>query len=989
MAEDKGDTKEQKAQSPVESENTNSSPDTNTINNKKVKRSNVSKGRMAPCQVRMLDGTDFECHVERRGKGSEIFDQMCDHMNLLEKDYFGLSFMDTDNARSWLNHEKRISKQVKSGPWVFQFEVKFYPPDPSQLQEDITRYQLCLQVRSDILSGKLPCSFVTHALLGSYLVQAELGDYEFEEHGTNYLSDFFFAPNQTPELEEKVMELHKQHKGQTPAEAEVHYLENAKKLAMYGVDLHHAKDSEGVDIMLGVCASGLLVYRDRLRINRFAWPKILKISYKRNNFYIKIRPGEFEQFESTIGFKLANHKAAKRLWKVCVEHHTFFRLMSPEPPPKQKVLPHFGSKFRYSGRTQYQTRMASALIDRPPPDFERTLSTRQLASRSMDGGMSALGYSKDRPSPEKRPDETKRHTLAGAPQTPHTNAVDDAQSNKSKSPTSEKSIKDGEEIRKEGKKPVGGVAVLPPVDIRRVEAQHATENAKSPKKTETKPLESGKKPIDQKREESPKPIKNTHGPLTSTPHHPTTIGKITIVPESEDKKPLTTSPGSPYTKEYSHDVDESSDRRPYSPKDFGFTYVEQKEPSSPQLDGTVVPGKRATALAFTYIPPASEEASKTTQNADKPITAEQKNEKKAPSDKKPKSPSTPKSVGTGKDLDSSSNSSVHSSTSSLDQYGTEKAAKAAEAAPPVSVTVATTVNKDPKQKEAPGKPQKKEKAQKEKPPKKEKPSKKDKPQKEAKPEKKDKTAKKEEPKVDKTESATPKGIVSTKPVIVGVVPASGKKDAASPPIKQDIVKPTLLESKLSTVTKEHVDPKPEDKGVTKSKSTSTVLNEQRVVTQQVSKSTKVITGTLDDIQPAIVKTETIKYSPSPVDNEQHSTTSVPLVATESRKVVYPLENSSNKSPPQSPSPPILSEEMGEMISTSTVSSKTRTVETVTYKTEKDGVVETRVEQKITIQSDGDPIDHDQALAEAIQEATMMNPDMTVEKIEIQQQSSSP
>uniref|UniRef100_W8AI32 Protein 4.1 n=2 Tax=Ceratitis capitata TaxID=7213 RepID=W8AI32_CERCA len=77
---------------------------------------------------------------------------------------------------------------------------------------------------------------------------------------------------------------------------------------------------------------------------------------------------------------------------------------------------------------------------------------------------------------------------------------------------------------------------------------------------------------------------------------------------------------------------------------------------------------------------------------------------------------------------------------------------------------------------------------------------------------------------------------------------------------------------------------------------------------------------------------------------------------------------------------------GEIVSTQTLSSKTRTVETITYKTERDGIVETRVEQKITIQSDGDPIDHDKALAEAIQEATAMNPDMTVEKIEIQQQT---
>ncbi|KFW73914.1 Band 4.1-like 1, partial [Phalacrocorax carbo] len=203
---------------------------------------------------------------------------------------------------------------------------------------------------ADIITGRLPCSFVTHALLGSYAVQAELGDYDAEEHMGNYVSELRFAPNQTRELEERIMELHKTYRGMTPGEAEIHFLENAKKLSMYGVDLHHAKDSEGIDIMLGVCANGLLIYRDRLRINRFAWPKILKISYKRSNFYIKIRPGEYEQFESTIGFKLPNHRSAKRLWKVCIEHHTFFRLVSPEPPPKGFLV--MGSKFRYSGRTQ-------------------------------------------------------------------------------------------------------------------------------------------------------------------------------------------------------------------------------------------------------------------------------------------------------------------------------------------------------------------------------------------------------------------------------------------------------------------------------------------------------------------------------------------------------------------------------------------------------------------------------------------------------------
>nr|XP_013005740.1 band 4.1-like protein 1 isoform X13 [Cavia porcellus] len=343
----------------------------------------AKKYKSAICRVTLLDASEYECEVEKHGRGQVLFDLVCEHLNLLEKDYFGLTFCDADSQKNWLDPSKEIKKQIRSSSWNFAFTVKFYPPDPAQLTEDITRYYLCLQLRADIITGRLPCSFVTHALLGSYAVQAELGDYDAEEHVGNYVSELRFAPNQTRELEERIMELHKTYRGMTPGEAEIHFLENAKKLSMYGVDLHHAKDSEGIDIMLGVCANGLLIYRDRLRINRFAWPKILKISYKRSNFYIKIRPGEYEQFESTIGFKLPNHRSAKRLWKVCIEHHTFFRLVSPEPPPKGFLV--MGSKFRYSGRTQAQTRQASALIDRPAPFFERSSSKRYTMSRSLDG----------------------------------------------------------------------------------------------------------------------------------------------------------------------------------------------------------------------------------------------------------------------------------------------------------------------------------------------------------------------------------------------------------------------------------------------------------------------------------------------------------------------------------------------------------------------------------------------------------------------------
>ncbi|XP_069935033.1 protein 4.1 isoform X31 [Oryctolagus cuniculus] len=366
------------------------------------------------CKVSLLDDTVYECVVEKHAKGQDLLKRVCEHLNLLEEDYFGLAIWDNATSKTWLDSAKEIKKQVRGIPWNFTFNVKFYPPDPAQLTEDITRYYLCLQLRQDIVSGRLPCSFATLALLGSYTIQSELGDYDPELHGVDYVSDFKVAPNQTKELEEKVMELHKSYRSMTPAQADLEFLENAKKLSMYGVDLHKAKDLEGVDIILGVCSSGLLVYKDKLRINRFPWPKVLKISYKRSSFFIKIRPGEQEQYESTIGFKLPSYRAAKKLWKVCVEHHTFFRLTSTDTLPKSKFLA-LGSKFRYSGRTQAQTRQASALIDRPAPHFERTASKR--ASRSLDG---AAADSADRsPRPTSAPaiaqSQISEGSVPGAP----------------------------------------------------------------------------------------------------------------------------------------------------------------------------------------------------------------------------------------------------------------------------------------------------------------------------------------------------------------------------------------------------------------------------------------------------------------------------------------------------------------------------------------------------------------------------------------------
>uniref|UniRef100_A0A2K6BJ34 Protein 4.1 n=1 Tax=Macaca nemestrina TaxID=9545 RepID=A0A2K6BJ34_MACNE len=348
------------------------SPESKAEGELKASQKSIRKHRNMHCKVSLLDDTVYECVVETwLDSAKEIKKQL-----LILSHIYLIAFFSS------------VSLFFLSLPFSFSSFLLFLSLYFVVAVVDITfflfccRYYLCLQLRQDIVAGRLPCSFATLALLGSYTIQSELGDYDPELHGVDYVSDFKLAPNQTKELEEKVMELHKSYRSMTPAQADLEFLENAKKLSMYGVDLHKAKDLEGVDIILGVCSSGLLVYKDKLRINRFPWPKVLKISYKRSSFFIKIRPGEQEQYESTIGFKLPSYRAAKKLWKVCVEHHTFFRLTSTDTIPKSKFLA-LGSKFRYSGRTQAQTRQASALIDRPAPHFERTASKR--ASRSLDG----------------------------------------------------------------------------------------------------------------------------------------------------------------------------------------------------------------------------------------------------------------------------------------------------------------------------------------------------------------------------------------------------------------------------------------------------------------------------------------------------------------------------------------------------------------------------------------------------------------------------
>ncbi|XP_017135453.1 tyrosine-protein phosphatase non-receptor type 4 [Drosophila miranda] len=335
--------------------------------------------------VLFLDDITHTFRLEKRAKGSELLDQVFQYLELSERDYFGLLFpQKPGDVVRWVDAQKQFKKQCSSVSLdndavpLLEFRVKFFVSDPSRLQEEFTRYQFYLQIKRNILLGKLPCSSNTQCLLASYTVQSELGDFNAAEHQVGYLNGLQLLSEQTPEAERKVSELHKLHRGQLPADAEYNYLEHGKRLELYGIDLHKATDSSGKDLQLGVSAVGLLVFQHALRVNTFSWSKMVKVSFKRKDFFIQLRREPSENYDTLLGFGMISHKHAKALWKSCVEHHSFFRLKRPHRLSRFLNIS-LGSKFYYSGRTELQAVQESKQRGRIHKVFVRSPSKRLLA----------------------------------------------------------------------------------------------------------------------------------------------------------------------------------------------------------------------------------------------------------------------------------------------------------------------------------------------------------------------------------------------------------------------------------------------------------------------------------------------------------------------------------------------------------------------------------------------------------------------------------
>ncbi|KAM3721410.1 FERM domain-containing protein [Dirofilaria immitis] len=396
-------------------------------------RTSLISAREYKTTVQLLDDNETICQEFKKTSNAQfILDYVCECLNIVEKDYFGLRYQDFSRHRYWMDLNKQIYKQVRGPNVVLRFRVRFYPSDVSVLKEEITRYMLFVQLQRDLLHGRLYCPQTEAAILGALALQSLIGDYDAEERRKNYVAEYRLLFKQTEKLEEKIAESHKLFKGLTPAEAEMEFLKRASKLDTYGFDPYTVVNKQKQTMYIGVTYRGIYIYHISRMIHHITWTELEKVDYVGKEIMItpvssyvspyslSFRNAEratdtlksssnlkngFIKLHKTTGvlkFHCPSAIFAKHLWRHILSQQAFFtendaKHIKPKFSKPRIPLLTRGSTFRFpTSRVLHEIEVGgSSIRDGPEPTFTRYSLLRQTPRQyvcSIDNKYNSLPF---------------------------------------------------------------------------------------------------------------------------------------------------------------------------------------------------------------------------------------------------------------------------------------------------------------------------------------------------------------------------------------------------------------------------------------------------------------------------------------------------------------------------------------------------------------------------------------------------------------------
>ncbi|KAA3681578.1 tyrosine-protein phosphatase non-receptor type 4 [Paragonimus westermani] len=372
------------------------------------------------CTVCLLDSSCVSFKLDKYCRGQILLDLTFDYLELLERDFFGLVFNERQSGEAaiikWLDPTKKIRKQCSDQPpYTFWFRVKFYVSDPICLQQEYTRYQFFLQVRKDILEGRLPVTKSTSAHLAGLILQAELGDFNPEDCRPGYVSQFRFIQQQTAEFESQASDWHRKFSCMLPDAAELEFLNVARQLDRYGVKTQEAFDAQdnSSSVLIGVSFAGITVFRAGKTGFQFPWNNVMSIRYKGKKFTVQLKspnmailpingsvsalmrapsnvtltgPSPYPNSDTNLRhvYRFTSTAQSKAFWQYAVACHAFFRVREPTVQ-SDSVFSRMSNRGGSIGTTSISATAVYAAISRVTSGFRRYFSIVRRNSLSAAG----------------------------------------------------------------------------------------------------------------------------------------------------------------------------------------------------------------------------------------------------------------------------------------------------------------------------------------------------------------------------------------------------------------------------------------------------------------------------------------------------------------------------------------------------------------------------------------------------------------------------